>query len=127
MRMAPALLCALAAPPLLAEGALESYDCRIVQACDGAGACAPGAGAVLFEVAPVETDAAGGGALTVARDGGAAVIGARRAAFAPVTWSETRDDEQALILTGETTAVWTRLDLGTGMATVNFLTCEVVR
>lgn len=127
MRLAPALICAMAAPPLAAEGAREGYDCRITLACDGAGLCAAAEGAAVFAVAPVETDAGGGGAVTVARDGGAAVIGARRAAFAAVTWSETAADEQALMLTGENMAVWTRLDLTTGTAAVNFMTCEVVR
>jgi hypothetical protein len=117
----------LYASPLVAEGARETWDCRVTQVCDGAGGCAAAEGAVRFEVAPVETDAGGGGPVTVARDGGAAVIGARRTALAAITWSETADDEQALMLTGETSAVWSRLDLTTGTAAVNFLTCEVVR
>jgi hypothetical protein len=115
------------ATPLWAEGAREVWDCRVTLACDGAGVCAAADGAARFEIAPVETDAAGGGQVTVARDGAAAVIGARRTALAAVTWSESGAEEQALVLTGETTAVWTRLDLTTGMAAVDFLTCEVVR
>jgi hypothetical protein len=127
MRMAPALLLALSGSPLAAEGARETWDCRVTQVCDRTGGCVAAEEAVLFEVAPVETDAEGGGPVTVARDGGAAVIGARRTVLAAITWSETADDEQALMLTGETSALWSRLDLTTGTAAVKFLTCEVVR
>ncbi len=86
------------------RGAREGYDCRITLTCDGAGLCAASEGVVTFEVAPVGTDARRGGTVTVARDGGAAVIGARRATLAAITWSETAADEQALLLTGERTA-----------------------
>lgn len=126
MRALPLLLLPLAGVAH-AEGARLVLDCQVVTACDAAGACAPAEDAIRFTVEPESIDDEGIGLFSIWIDDAAEAHLARGLSrTGPFLWSADDSTRETLVLTGETTALHTRQNLGgTPPARIDLLTCEV--
>ncbi|WP_163850161.1 hypothetical protein [Pseudooceanicola aestuarii] len=116
--------------PAAAEGARLLAECRITTTCAETGACRPGFGAPVFEIAPQDTDATGAGRYTLQLDDGAKVTAQGLSLTGPFVWSPDTGHRDSLSLTGEGTALWLRQtlpgpdDVETN-ADIHFLTCQI--